>query len=159
LIARHPAIPPSRLPSSSCPSSHSCPPAIAVPRFLLLFPLDCACRGRLVGEGNFVREGRASASRRRGNCRQGGLWVLVIKADSWSCHHGVYHQRRVPSRRVRVLETGQRRINLASHSCCGRQSSHGSSWLWVYRCLTGKSGLESLLERSDLGSLHALQVG
>ncbi len=79
-------------------------PAIAVPGLLLLFPLDCACtdvarggggrliRGRFVGEGELVREGRASAPRRRGRCRQGGVWVLAIKAGSRSCHQGVCHQ-------------------------------------------------------------------
>ena len=35
-------------------------------------------RGRLVGEGKLVREGRASASRCRGRCRQGALGVLAI---------------------------------------------------------------------------------
>jgi hypothetical protein len=50
------------------------------------------------------------------------------------------------------LETGQKRINLASgldsiHGrCgrCGRQSSHWNSWFWVYQYLTGRSGLDSL---------------
>ena len=82
-------------------------------------------RGRPVGEGSkLVGEGRACASRRRGKWRQGRLWVGAIKAGSRPCHHGVCHQgrfsvvssRRVPSRpaRVRVLEAGQWRINLAS---------------------------------------------
>ena len=67
-------------------------PAIALSGFHLLFPLDCACgrgariggrliRGRLAGEGKFVREGRGSASRCRGRCRQGGLWVLAAKGN------------------------------------------------------------------------------
>ncbi len=52
----------------------------------------------------------------------------------------------LPSRRVRVLEGGQRRINLASSPdyVHGRQSTHGSSWFWVCRCLTGRSGQDSL---------------
>ena len=85
----------SRHPSSSCSpshSSHSCSailPAIAVPRLrVFLFPLDCACGGGapeggrlvLVREGKLVREGRTSASRRRGRCRHGRFWVLAIKA-------------------------------------------------------------------------------
>src|SRR5262249_21199589 len=107
--------PPSSRPSySSHPQSSPCPaiqpppiaqlpsaiqllPAIAVPRLLLLFPLDYACgdservgsnfvRGRLVGEAKLVREGRASASRRRGWCQQGGFRVLAIKAGSWLYH-------------------------------------------------------------------------
>ncbi len=163
------ACPPSCPPSSSCPSSSSCRsshsclpscPAIAVPRLLFLFPFDCACGGgarvggrlvgrsglardRLVGEGMLVRESRASDSRRRGRCRQGGLWVLAITAGSRSCHQGVCHrawhrdwchQGRcrqgefgiLPSKqvRMRVLEAGQRRINLASGPCCGRPRSH-----------------------------------
>jgi len=35
-----------------------------------------------------------------------------------------------------------------------RAEQSRSSWFWVYRCLTGRSGLGS-----HLGSLHALQVG
>ncbi len=61
------------------------------------------------------------------------------------------------------IEAGQRRINLVSgpdsiHGRGGRQSSHGNSWFWVYRCLTGRSGLDSLLARSDLGPLHVSHV-
>ncbi len=73
-------------------------PAIAVPRLPLLFPPDCACGGgahgaaRLVGEGKLVGEGCASASRRRGRCRQVGFSVLAIKAGSRSCHHGASYQ-------------------------------------------------------------------
>ena|SRR5947207_3437334 len=44
------------------------------------------------GKGKIVREGRASASRRRGRCRQGGLWVLAIKAVYRSCHYSVCRQ-------------------------------------------------------------------
>ena len=36
---------------------------------------------------------------------------------------------------------------------------HGSSWFWVSRCLTGRSGLDSLHAWSDLGLLHVLQAG
>ena len=99
---------PSCHPAPACPLSSSCP-AIAVPRLLHLFPLDCACgsgarvggwliRGRRVMEGKLVRGGRASASRCRGRRPQGGLWVLAIKEGSRSCP-----SRRVPSRLVRDL--------------------------------------------------------
>jgi len=99
--------------------------------------------GRLVGEGKLVREGRASASRHRGRCRQGGFWVLAIKAGSRSCHHGVCRQagfgilssKRVPSRwilscAVKAGAGGQKRINLASgpdsvHGRCGRRRPPG----------------------------------
>src|SRR6266480_2994120 len=105
-------------------------PAIAVPGLLLLFPLDCACtdvarggggrliRGRFVGEGELVREGRASAPRRRGRCRQGGVWVLAIKAGSRSCHQGRFSV--APSRRVlgRAIKAGSRfAIKADSRSC------------------------------------------
>jgi len=78
-------------------------PAIDMSGLLLLSPLDCACGcgargggrlviGRLVGEGELVREGRASAPRRRGRCCQGGLWGLAIEGCSRSCDHGVCDQ-------------------------------------------------------------------
>ena len=84
-------------------------------------------------ESKLVREGRASASRCRGRCRQEGSWFLpsrwvlgrAIKAGTVKASSG--------SRQVRVLEAGQSRINLASgrhsvHGRCGRSRRRGSSW-------------------------------
>jgi hypothetical protein len=131
------------------------------------YPLDCACGsgvrggGRLVGEGKLVRDGRASASRHRGGCPQGGFLVPVIKACAvkvyaimagavkaglGSCHSGgcprsgfwVMLLRRV---RVRVLEADQKAYQ-------PRFESRFCSWLlWP-----AKPSRELVL----LGSLHAL---
>jgi hypothetical protein len=112
----------------------ACPPPthvhyLDVPGHLLLFPYDFACGGGAHGSRvvNFVREGRASASCRRGLRHQGGSSRKVLG----SCHHGRISvvpsrcvprchpgvsprrvsSRWVPSRWVQVLEAVQRRIN------------------------------------------------
>src|SRR6266480_6090349 len=93
--------------SNSCPPS--CPPSLCLGfsfSFRLIVLVEVArddddeeevedgrlIRGRLVGDGKLVREGSVSASRSRGRCRQGGLWVLAIEVGSRSCHDGVCHQ-------------------------------------------------------------------
>ena len=89
-------------------------PRAAVPGLLLLFPLGCACGGdarggRLVGERKLVREGRPSASRRRGKCRHRGLKVSRFLPSRRVLGRAVMvcAIRTVPSSRVRVLEAGR----------------------------------------------------
>ena len=130
-----PTIPPSCLPSSSCPLSSSCRPschpailpaiepavpllpailpAIAVPGLLpfsshliVLVEVTRVEDDSKVGSSGKVSLLESSASRCRGRCCQGGLWVLAIKSGSWSCYHGVCHQgececlKQVKGRRV-----------------------------------------------------------
>ena len=83
---RHPA-PAIQLLSSACPLSTPCPLLLHLcfsfsSRLVVL--MARVEDGRLVGEGKLVREGRASASRRRGRRCQGELWVLATKADTGS---------------------------------------------------------------------------
>lgn len=47
---------------------------------------------RLVAGGKLDRVGRPSASLRRGRCRQGGLWLVGVKAGSRLCHYGESYQ-------------------------------------------------------------------
>jgi len=139
-------------------------PAIAAPGHLL-FPLDYSCggsacgggrlvRGKLVGEGKLVRECRASAFRRRDWYRQGGFWVLAIKAGSRSYHHGGCNQRWVPSRRVRglAIKAGAAEVDSGSRcqGGCGflKQAKGASTSLRVQilfmagRAVTGVRGLD-----------------
>src|SRR6266480_2916637 len=82
-----------------------------------------------VGSSGKVSLLESSASRCRGRCCQGGLWVLAIKSGSWACYQvgflGVLSRRapssRVPSRRVRDLG--------------------GSSKLWRRQCTAIFSGV------------------
>jgi len=98
-LARHPASAPRpALASGSYLLSSACPLSLCLSfsfssRLIVFVEVarvgGMIIRGSLVGEGKLVREGRVSA---RGRCRQGGLWVLAVKADSWSCHQGVRYQ-------------------------------------------------------------------
>ena len=45
-----------------------------------------------VGSSGKVGLLESSASRCRGRCCQGGLWVLAIKSGSWACYQEVRHQ-------------------------------------------------------------------
>ncbi len=77
----------------------------------------------------------------------------VVKASSGS-----------PLRRVRVLEAGQRRINLASGPIVAGRAIAGARGSGHIGASTGGSRLDSLskvrsVRRSSLGSLRALQVG
>src|SRR5215469_8928313 len=68
--------------SSACPLSTSCPLSLCLgfsfsSRLIVFVAVARVEEVDSSGEGKLVREGRASASRHRSRCRQGGFWVLA----------------------------------------------------------------------------------
>ena len=88
-----------------------------------------------------VRSKRAPLRRVRSR-RVRSRRVRLSVCDQGGCGQG--ERGMLPSKRVRVLEAGQRRINVASgpdsvHGHRGRQNSHGCSWFLVCRPTTATS--------------------
>jgi hypothetical protein len=101
------------------------------------------------------------------------LVLLAAEAGAVKEGHGFLHSRRVSSRWILgracqggcgFLKARKRRIYLASgpdsvHDRCGRQSRHVVVLGLSVSHGQVMSGSTPYLARSDLGSLHALQVG
>ena len=160
-----PAIPSSCLPSSSCPSSSSCPLSLCLgfsfsSRLIVL--VEAARVEEVseevsgvseeeeeeVGSSEVGSSGKVSLSEtvvlvlltvEAGAVKKGSGFLPSRRRVLGRAIKGVCHQWCVASRRVRVLEAGQRRINLAS----GPDSINGSveqSWELVVliRCYRGQ---------------------
>ena len=108
---------------------------------------------------------QSSASRCRGRCRQGELWVLAI-AGFWSCHHGVCYES--------VCHQGVCRQSVCRQSVCHQCVRHqgachrsvcyqvgpsvGRSVGWQYDA-SGASGSRQALEAAaSFGGQEALET-